>query len=661
MKLIKSLLTSSSKNELVSNDSTEVKAVEASANASSTSTSLTTLNDTPTALAIIPPCNEPGCSCVVKHYHGIKRVDGKSNGNEAKAATQVGSNPTSGVNGGNRAGFYQTQQSSNNSKTRLRIPHKNSLDPLEFVDMKAMHILCTIGIDDFDKLGQRTNTQDGSYIFIDRGASILAVAHRDTVCPANDKFRYVVSEKRVYTPTLDDRLGCTILLDILDKMLPKNSYDILLTEGEETGRSTAKYFEPPEGKEYKWMFQFDRGGTDIVHYQYTDPEWMGKLEDTGIKVELGAFSDICYLEHLGICGVNWGTAYYSYHSANAYCNLDETVDMVKKFAEFFKLHQATTFKHDREKYDKHGEKRKYENLGYSSGYGSDIGQKQGHGAISFFGDGWDLEDEFSYLEDLIGTTPSLTQTVVDIAEEAGLVYPIGHLVTCVCTGCVEYWVKINFLKQKRYELWNEAERKRARNRAKTQIANSNRSLKSNHTYHALCICYNCKEHRGEICKHSNKKVCDSCRKEVDTQKLDVGKRGSRRGKKTKQKGKGKAKSLSNFRSWNCLNCGEENHESLSACLNCQTERSAKPYDDLVSDSTRLIPALRLPLTRSPLERNNKRDLPPMSCHWCGAKNCKRLRSVSGGDLLCDGCFLYAKDGDSRREEASDDNMPLHLM
>lgn len=223
-------------------------------------------------------------------------------------------------------------------------------------DINVMAWICQAGVDDFDQFGVRTDTPDGSYVFIDRGANLLAVAHRDTVCDAKH-FRYNKDAQIVYTPTLDDRLGCTILMSVLHKVLPFGSFDILLTEGEEKGRSTAKHFVPP--REYNWMFEFDRGGTDVVHYQYTDPEWLAALEDFGVDVEVGQFSDISYLERLGVCGVNIGCAYYQYHSPRAYCKIKETEEMIERFALFYDKHKDTKFVHDSKKYDRQGEIRPY--------------------------------------------------------------------------------------------------------------------------------------------------------------------------------------------------------------------------------------------------------------------------------------------------------------
>lgn len=223
-------------------------------------------------------------------------------------------------------------------------------------DINVMAWICQASVNDFDQFGVRTETPDGSYVFIDRGAKLLAVAHRDTVCGALH-FRYAKDSQTVYCPTLDDRLGCTILMSVVHKFVPFDSFDILLTEGEEKGRSTAKHFVPP--REYNWMFEFDRGGTDIVHYQYTDPEWLTALEDFGVDIEVGTFSDISYLEHLGICGVNIGCAYYNYHSPRAYCRIKETEEMIQRFALFYANHKDTKFVHDSVKYDRQGEIRPY--------------------------------------------------------------------------------------------------------------------------------------------------------------------------------------------------------------------------------------------------------------------------------------------------------------
>lgn len=313
------------------------------------------------------------------------------------------------------------------------------------INLKVMKVICTLPVAGFERFGKVTETRNGTYVFIDRGAKILAVAHRDTVCDPASHFSYDPKLDRVHNPGLDDRLGCTILLDWLDQLLPENSYDILLTEGEETGRSTAKHFEPPEGKEYNWMFEFDRGGVDAVHYQYTDTEWMAELKTMGCKIEKGAISDISYLEHLGICGVNVGCAYYQYHSPKAFCNLYETEDMMDKFVKFFIANQDKRFEHDAKKFGKWGEVGQYNNSvrGY---YNQGNYQPQAYsGYHRDYDSNWG-EDWEQWYDSKTRSTHSGSKKVkgkiwtgdnfIDQTDPLAI-QPLGHLSICQCVVCRE--------------------------------------------------------------------------------------------------------------------------------------------------------------------------------------------------------------------------------
>jgi len=333
-------------------------------------------------------------------------------------------------------------------------------------DLHKLQTICKMEIDDFEKLGGvKVDTPDGSYIYFDRGASILGVAHRDTVCGATH-FTYEVARDRIYTPTLDDRLGCTILLDVLDRVLPEGSYDILLTEGEEQGRSTAKYFTPPKGKRYNWMFQFDRGGTDAVYYQYTDREWMKALDLLGVKLDRGMFSDICYLEHLGICGVNIGTAYYQYHSKNAYCNLDETEHMVDRFVRFFNKYSEERFPFVKPKPIAKPKQSYYYN---AQDRFTDRGRQMGKRARRE----WNLWDRWNRGEILSESEHiELEKSLYGEVDEKDLYYPKGHKVDCKCPVCAN--VRL----------------------ANALPADSNEKLSPMHFYSDYCECDFCKNNRA---------------------------------------------------------------------------------------------------------------------------------------------------------------------
>jgi hypothetical protein len=215
---------------------------------------------------------------------------------------------------------------------------------------KALSRICDLPINAFGQYGDRVVTPDGLYFYKNRGAKILAVAHLDTVqhpSPLRQKGDVV------WHPCLDDRLGAYLLLEVLPQLGVE--FDLLLTEGEEVGRSTAAYF--PRQKQYNWMFSFDRAGMDVVLYQYQDQLLERLVEYNDMHVGLGSFSDIAFLEHLGCKGLNFGVGYYDNHSPNAYANLSHTAWMVSRFMEFYRDCKDTEMPHEPQTYQTEAEKR----------------------------------------------------------------------------------------------------------------------------------------------------------------------------------------------------------------------------------------------------------------------------------------------------------------
>ncbi len=206
---------------------------------------------------------------------------------------------------------------------------------------------CTEDIESFNILGDTVNTRDGKYIYIDRGGKVLAVAHLDIITdilgwssrsyPRRPSFEVVESigeygvKTIIRSEALDDRLGVYIILDLLPKL--GLTYDILLTEGEEIGCSTAAHFEAV--KEYNWLFSFDRMGDGVVLYQYECEETTEMCLKHGFEIYEGIYSDICYLDHLGVAGFNFGTGYYENHSSNSYAIAEVITGQVEKFLSFW--------------------------------------------------------------------------------------------------------------------------------------------------------------------------------------------------------------------------------------------------------------------------------------------------------------------------------------
>jgi hypothetical protein len=182
------------------------------------------------------------------------------------------------------------------------------------------------------------------YAFRDNGSKILAVAHLDTVAKPDTRMaRFTQTEAGpvVHSRGLDDRLGAYTILDMLPQLGVET--DLLLTVGEEDGRSTAQFFEAP--KEYDWVIEFDRGGTDVVMYQYDDAEVRGMVRASGADVGDGSFSDISFLEHLEVKAFNWGIGYREYHGPRAHAYLDDTFEMVGYFLEFHREWAGTPMPH----------------------------------------------------------------------------------------------------------------------------------------------------------------------------------------------------------------------------------------------------------------------------------------------------------------------------
>ena len=219
------------------------------------------------------------------------------------------------------------------------------------------------------------------YWYKDNGSKVLAVAHLDNVqadptCQVID----TAAGPLVVSGALDDRLGAYVILDLLPRL--GITCDWLLTTDEEIGRSTAADFvDDYEGKDYNWIIEFDRGGTDVVMYQYETPEYAGLVEAAGARVDVGSYSDIADLELLGCAAFNWGVGYQDYHSRRAHAWLDDTFKMVARFVQFYNANADSHLPHEAtDAWWKH-----YGNLDYDE-YEADCGHMI------------NLDDELSYFE-----------------------------------------------------------------------------------------------------------------------------------------------------------------------------------------------------------------------------------------------------------------------
>ncbi len=202
-------------------------------------------------------------------------------------------------------------------------------------------------------------------IYIDNGSNVLAVAHIDTVIDVRKQFNfntYTRNETRVIKcPSLDDRLGVYIILDMLPSLLGKDWADILLTTDEEASKSTADVFMDArkEEKEYNWIVEFDRKGghltkgEDAVLYNYIigGTDFKSALHEAGFaKLARGTFTDISDMEDMGVKAFNVAVGYHNNHSTKAFMHPIQTEYSVTNFIKFYNENKDTRFEHTKQTY-----------------------------------------------------------------------------------------------------------------------------------------------------------------------------------------------------------------------------------------------------------------------------------------------------------------------
>ena len=197
--------------------------------------------------------------------------------------------------------------------------------------------------------GDCYETDNGEiFYYQDNDAKVLGVAHLDTV---GDTEVYLTNAT-LQCMQLDDRLGVWVLCNLLPRI--GINLDILLTDQEERAQSTARHFYPE--KKYNWVVEFDRAGTDVVFYQYD--EWEDLWKKEGWRTSYGSFSDICWLDHLGVMCANVGVGYHFQHSKNCCANLNDTVRQAKRFARFWDTYKDEPFLYEEKDdniYNKYGD------------------------------------------------------------------------------------------------------------------------------------------------------------------------------------------------------------------------------------------------------------------------------------------------------------------
>lgn len=221
----------------------------------------------------------------------------------------------------------------------------------EAFDMDALAAVCMAPEVELGKYGTAYHEDGGkskfAFFYQDNQSDILAIAHMDSVQKDRDfgYAKFVSGKEKIYSPQLDDRLGVYVITELLPRLGIKT--DILLTTDEESGRSTGGMFVPDPEKKYRWMFEFDRTGDDVVMYQYKTEEAFKKLVECGFKTAYGSASDISKMEDLGCLGFNFGVGYQDYHSKDAWFEPSVLYSQVAKFMKFHHKYQSEHMVYDK--------------------------------------------------------------------------------------------------------------------------------------------------------------------------------------------------------------------------------------------------------------------------------------------------------------------------
>lgn len=221
---------------------------------------------------------------------------------------------------------------------RMKIAHL-----VGHVDYDLLRRICKMETPDVLKLAKTLVGADGDqYGFTDNNSKILAVCHADYVANIGRHFGFCHVDDwdtLVFSPQLDDRLGVYTILYVLPALL-KTRFDILITDKEEIGQSTAGLFKTD--KQYNWMFSFDRRENQTVMYKFDTcmrPSVSKHFGTPGV----GSFSDICRLGHLGCGGFNVATGYSKEHSETCFASMKQWAKSVINFIGFYNEYKDTHF------------------------------------------------------------------------------------------------------------------------------------------------------------------------------------------------------------------------------------------------------------------------------------------------------------------------------
>ncbi len=208
------------------------------------------------------------------------------------------------------------------------------------------------------------------YWHINNNAKVLLVAHMDTV--------QTPGLTSATTGTgFDDRLGVFLAHKLTQKY--PNLFDMLITDYEESGASTAEYFKPVH--DYNYIIGLDRAGDDYVDYGEACDDFHKDFKAaTGIKKSWGSFSDICYMGEVSCSKINLGIGVFNSHSRMSGYKPKECISNIASMLDFVRAHDKHYAKGDGERWatPTKGSWGKYSHYSADYGYNDSYSDVMGH-------------------------------------------------------------------------------------------------------------------------------------------------------------------------------------------------------------------------------------------------------------------------------------------
>jgi len=181
------------------------------------------------------------------------------------------------------------------------------------------------------------NNMAGAWFLVNK-PKLLFIAHRDTVRKPTGVITF---NNYLISAVIDNRLGMNLGINISKQF---NFIDILITDGEEMGMSSARFIPKKVLEKYNWCFSIDRMGKYPVTYQHNNKQAFESLINIFGSIAQGTFSDISEIKDI-FC-VNFPAGHKSDHQELNYAKMDDIEECFEKIVRFIIENQDIKYRNE---------------------------------------------------------------------------------------------------------------------------------------------------------------------------------------------------------------------------------------------------------------------------------------------------------------------------